>query len=308
MYAGAAAAMAAMLFGVGTLVRPEVVQVRTSEQPVVGAPAPGVAETTAQDQAGAEPARREAIESKSQAGGGGAVPGTTEIAPVPPVPGPSRPGQFPPKIVRTANIDVEVGSFDRAWSRANAVATSFGGYVTSSQAGLERGTVTMRIPASKLDRALAELRKLGKLIQSTTTAEDVSAQIVDVDARLRTLDAEELQLLELLRKASGVSQELEVRDRLNAVRQEIESLEAQKEYFANQVDYATINANVFERGAGSPDEPPGDGVLYDAWRTAFRVGVTIVAGTVVVLGGLVPLAAIVLAAWAALRLVRRRRA
>jgi uncharacterized membrane protein YphA (DoxX/SURF4 family) len=165
----------------------------------------------------------------------------------------------------------------------------------------------MRVPADKLDRALADLRKLGKVVQSTTTAEDVSAQIVDIDARVRTLEAEELQLLELLKQASGVSQVLEVRDRLNGVRQEIESLKAQKEYFAAQVDFATINASVFERGADEPGKP-GDGILLDAWRTALRAGLTIVAGAVVVLGGLVPLAALGLAIWFAVRTIRRRRA
>ena len=179
--------------------------------------------------------------------------------------------------------------------------------MTNSEAGLERGTVVMRIPANKLEAALADLRELGKVVTTSTTAEDVSAQIVDIDARVRTLEAEELQLVELLRRASGVSQTLEVRDRLNAVRQEIESYKAQKEFYANQVEYSTINATLFESGADDPDDP-GDGILLDAWRTALRAGLTIVAGALVVLGGLVPLAAIGLAAWFAIRAYRRRRA
>ncbi len=306
MYAGAAAAMAALLFVVGTLVRTEPVVL---EEPVA---APGVAERALDESrsagpTGAEPSipKRLPLTDVDAGGGGTGAATTTQIAPVPPVPG--RPGQFPPKIVRTANIDVQVESFDTAWAKANALATTYGGFVTSSQAGLQRGTITMRVPAAKLDRALADLRKLGKVVQSTTTAEDVSAQIVDIDARLRVLAAEEAQLLELLGKASGVSQVLEVRDRLNAVRQEIESLKAQKEHFAGQVDYATINATVFERGADDPDEP-GDGILLDAWRTALRAGLTIVAGLLVVLGGLIPLAALGAAIWFAVRTLRRRRA
>ena len=308
MYVGAAAAMAAMLFAVGTLVRTEPTLDQPVAEPAIAGPAV-VAEDSARV-AGTEPGAGAELKSAPDADTGGGATGsatTTQIVPVPPVPGPGRPGQFPPKIVRTANIDVQVGSFDTAWAKANALATTYGGFVTSSQASIDRGTITMRVPATKLDKALADLRKLGKVVQSTTTAEDVSAQIVDIDARMRVLSAEEAQLLELLGKASGVSQVLEVRDRLNGVRQEIESLKAQKEYFAGQVDYATINATVFERGAENPEEP-GDGILLDAWRTALRAGLTIVAGAVVVLGGLIPLVAIGLAIWFAVRTVRKRRA
>ena len=311
-YAGAAAAMAVLLFAVGSLVRTDpVVLDEPVAQPAVDEDFAGPAVRDAVP--GAEPGVSAGIASLSGGGGGADASAsqqgsaTTQISPPePPVP-PSRPGQFPPKIVRTANAEIEVTSFERSWDRANSIATKYRGFVTNSQAWLERGTVTMRVPADRLDEAMADLRKLGKLMTMSTSAEDVSSSIVDIDARLRALDAEELQLLELLRRASGVSQTLEVRDRLNAVRQENESLKAQKEYFTSQVDYSTINATLFERGADDPEDP-GDGTLIEAWRTALRVGLTIVAGTLVVLGGLVPLAALGLAIWFVARAMRRRRA
>jgi hypothetical protein len=226
---------------------------------------------------------------------------------------PSRPGEFPPKIVRTAEIEVEVRSFTRAWSRANALAAKHRGFVTSSsteQRGseLDRGQITLRIPAAKLDAALRELRELGKVTRESSSGEDVSAQIVDIEARRRVLEAEELQLVDLLRRASGVSQILEVRDRLNGVRQEIESLAAQKKLVDSQVEYSTINATIFEKGAEPEDDDGDGGILADAWRTALRVGLTIVAGSLVVLGGLVPLVALGLAIWLGARTLRRRRA
>ncbi len=336
-YAGAAAAMAVLLFVVGSVVRPGPV---VSDRPVTmtgDVAEPGVAEGPVRDvdeagqqrlpvrdvdEAGQQRLRGGSadlmLEDKAmglESGGGGSGAqgsaaqtgaATTQIAPEPPIP-PTRPGQFPPKIVRTANAEIQVRSFERAWDQANNIARKYRGYVTNAQSGLERGTVTMRVPADRLDDAMADLRKLGKLITMSTSAEDVSASIVDIDARIRVLEAEELQLLELLRKASGVSQTLEVRDRLNAVRQEIESHKAQKEYFTSQVDYSTINATLFERGADDPTEP-GDGVLIEAWRSALRVGLTIVAGAVVVLGGLIPLVALALALWFGFRVIRRRRA
>ncbi len=313
MYAGAAAVTAAFLFLAGSLVRTE----PSLDQPVVAAPGvaepaierdgddavqKGVPEDAASGAVTSELRRSQSLD--VEGGGAGGSTGT-QIAPEPPVP--VRPGQFPPKIVRTANLEIEVDSFDRAWSRATALATRHGGFVTNSQTGLDRGTVTMRIPASKLDAALEDLGRIGKVVQSTTSAEDVSAAIVDIDARLRVLEAEELQLIELLRQATGVGQTLEVRDRLNSVRQEIESHKGQKEYFAEQVEYSTVNATLYESGAVDPNDPD-DGILLEAWRTALRAGLTIVAGLLVVLGGLIPLTALALAIWFGVRTLRRRRA
>lgn len=306
-YAASAAAAALLLFVVGDAVRPSLDggrQIPVAEpgvvtsDPAVGVPAPQPA-IGAPEVATLEEQGRSAPGVAADSAGAG----TAQIAPVPP----ARAGELPPKIVRTATAEIRVASFERAWSRAAQIARLHRGYVTGSQAGLERGTLTIRVPAGALDEALADLGELGELVQQSTTAEDVSAAVVDIEARLRVVEAEELQLLELLRRASGVSQTLEVRDRLNAVRQEVESLEAQREYFEDAVEYSTISATLFERGADDPDDPGDDGVLVEAWRTALRVGLTIVAGAVVVLGGLIPLAALAALAWLGLRAVRRGR-
>lgn len=231
----------------------------------------------------------------------------TVIAPVPPV---GRPGSVPPKVVRTADIQIEVEGFDNAWSRANAVAGRHGGFVTNSSTEqiedkLGRGTLTMRVPADKYQAAVDELGKIGTITNQRTGGTDVSSSIIDLQARVKTLEAEELQIVDLLGRTNNVSEVLEIRNRLDSVRQEIESLKAQQQYFEDQVDFATINATVFEQGA-EPDED-GDGIIVDAWDTALEIGLTIVAGTLVVLGGLIPLALLGLAVWFGVRTVRRRR-
>jgi hypothetical protein len=230
------------------------------------------------------------------------------IAPVPPV---TRVGSVPPKVVRTADIQIEVEGFDNAWSRANAVAGKHGGFVTNSNTEqikdkLGRGTLTMRVPADKYQAAVDELGKIGTIANQRTGGTDVSSSIVDLQARVRTLEAEELQIVDLLGRTNNVSEVLEIRNRLDSVRQEIESLKAQQQYFEEQVDFATINVTIFEQGA-EPEEDADDGIIVDAWDTALDIGLTIVAGTVVVLGGLIPLAALGIAIWFGVRTIRRRR-
>lgn len=320
LYGAAAAASAVLLFGLGSLVTgPGVVDVAQAPVTVdesgggegstgattLEAPAPAPANADVGQRSGAP---QDVDAAKEYAGDDAA---RTLIDPVPP--GGAATGTFPPKIVRTANAEIEVRRFDRAWPAANAIAGRMGGFVTNSSTELVedrlgRGSIVMRVPAEKLDTAIAELRKLGRLRNMSTTADDVSAPIADVKARLKALQAQELQLLELMGRANTLSETLEVRSQLDAVRQEIESYKAQRDVYENQVRYSTINATIFERGIDPSDPDDGDGILIDALRTALRVGLTIVAGALVVLGGLVPLAALALLVWVIVRGVRSRRA
>jgi hypothetical protein len=233
-------------------------------------------------------------------------------APVPP----SQPGVFPPKIVRNADVQVQIrrGNFDSAWRRALDVASRYGGFVTNSSTQqtdnhISSGNFTIRVPATKLDSALKDLRNLGTLKSLSTSGNDISGQIVDVDARIRADEAEQAQLLDLMKQANKVSDILPIRTQLASVQQDLESLRGQKKAFDNQVDYATINATIFEPNAAPQPVPLGqEGILVRAWRTAVSAGLTIVAGTLVVLGGLVPLALIALGIWALVIVARRRRA
>ncbi len=321
LYAGAATATAVLLFVIGTLVvgpdaitpsDPPVAMDATESRDGSGAttleaPAPAAGPEEGVAKRSAEGTDDTAFSAPRDVDGSGGA--STAIAPVPPVPAS---GKLPPKIVRTANVEVEVKSFESAWDRANGIATRFGGFVTNSSTELVkdrlgRGSLVMRVPAEKLDAAIVELHKLGTLSNMSTSADDISAPIADVKARLKALETQELQLLELMGRANTLSETLEVRSQLDGVRQEIESYKAQRDVYENQVQYSTINATIFERGVDPSDPDDGDGILRDALETALRVGLTVVAGALVVLGGLVPLAAIGLLVWFAIRTARRRR-
>jgi hypothetical protein len=246
----------------------------------------------------------------------GRVYNSLPVAPGQPVPVPPNAGtgQFPPKIVKNADVQVQVrrGAFDQAWKRALDVAARYGGFVTNSstqQTGdrINSGNFTMRIPATKIDAAIKDLRNFGTLKSLTTSGNDISGQIVDVSARIRADEAEQAQLLGLLRQARQVSDVLAIRNQLQNVQQDLESLRGQKKAYENQVDYATINATIFEPNAAPEPVPVGnESILLRAWRVALGAGLTIIAGTLVVLGGLIPLALLVLAVWLVVAGVRRR--
>jgi hypothetical protein len=303
-YVAAAIALAVGLFAIGAVVtRPA-----PREQTVTtSAGEPGMASSS-----GA--ATYEADQSKSAAASSVAPGRAIAPAPAPDIaPVPPGAGTFPPKVVKNADIQVQVkrGGFDRAWNRALNVSSKYGGFITNSSAQqtderISSGSFTLRVPAPKLDAALKDLREVGTLKSLTTSGNDISAQVVDIDSRIRALQAEQTQLIELLDKAEKISEILPIRTQLQNVQQELESLRGQKKGFQNQVDYATVNATIFEPNAAP--QPLDDSIIFRAWQTAVSAGLTIVAGTLVVLGGLIPLALIGIGIWALAVFARRRRA
>ena len=228
-----------------------------------------------------------------------------------PVPG-GPPAPSGPLVARMANLEVQVdeGRFSQAWAQAEAVAARFGGDVVTSSAQevedrLARGSLTLQVPADRLDAVLQELRRLGTPKRQTASATDVSGQLVDYEARLRAAQASEAQLLELLKQARSVQDNLAVRPRLDEVRREIETLQARRASLQGRVAMASVSAVLYERDAGPSDR--SEGRIGQALRRAVDAAGATVAGMVVAAGYLGPV--LVVAAGLALlvRTVRRRR-
>lgn len=221
-----------------------------------------------------------------------------------------------PQVVRTADLQVKVkGSFDAAVDRATSLAGQLGGFVTSSSSsfldGRESGDLTLRIPAARFDEARRRLGELGTLESSQIGGNDVGGQLVDLDARLRTLHTEEDALDDLLGRSTDIGQILQVRDRLTGVRTEIEQLAGQQAALKDQVALATIHVVLHEPGSSSVPQPKP----VHAWdlgrslRSSYHATLAVVGGMVIVLGALLPV--LVLAALGlpfAIRYRNRRRA
>ncbi len=277
----------------GQLVGPESdsVQGRSGSSPsgTSSSGAPSVAPLPTEDQPTTEP------------GSGGTVPD----------PGPS--SLIGPRIARTADLAVQVekGRFDERWRQAEAVAARFGGFVTGSSAQevegrLARGNLTLQVPADKLQGALDELRSLGTAMRLNSTANDVSGQIVDYDARLRVAQANEAALLDLARQARSVEDNLAIRPRLQDARREVETLQARRASLQGRVDLATVTASLYEREA-APSSSRTEGRVGQAWGRAVDAAEATLAGMIITAGYLGPFALLAVAVWALATAVRRRR-
>jgi anti-sigma factor RsiW len=157
-----------------------------------------------------------------------------------------------PMILRSAQITVVTPNLDQARAGMDQIVVRFGGYVGDLSAsapsdGPRKLTATLRIPAGQLDAALAEVKKLGRVESESQNGQDVTAQYVDLQARLSNSRNTERRLIDLLGQRTGkLSDVLEVETELSRVREEIERMEGERRLMAKQVEFATVAATISE--------------------------------------------------------------
>ncbi len=155
-----------------------------------------------------------------------------------------------PMILRTAQVTVVTQDLDKARAGMDKIVQKYSGYVgdltaSSPSDGPRKLTATLRVPAAQLDSALAELKTLGRVASESQSGQDVTAQYIDLEARLSNSRNTEQRLIELLRQRTGkLSDVLEVETELSRVREEIERMEGERRMLAK---------------AGRVRQPNGDG-------------------------------------------------
>ncbi|MFA5185860.1 MAG: DUF4349 domain-containing protein [Patescibacteria group bacterium] len=155
------------------------------------------------------------------------------------------------KIIRTGNLNLRVDDADKRMTEAKALAKQFGGFVDNSNlvdnGGVKTGYITVRVPSDKYDELISAAKKMAVLVLSeNSNSEDVTAQYVDLSARLKSAQAEEAQYLDILKQAKTVEDTLKVTQALSQVRTTIEQLQGQLRYLGDRTDYSTLTISLTE--------------------------------------------------------------
>jgi hypothetical protein len=162
------------------------------------------------------------------------------------------------KLIRNANVELEIVSFDNAVQRITAFTNEERGYVatTSSEKqanGKLRGQVIVKVLPENLDRFLQKIRGLGELKNQTLGTEDVTKAYFDTDARLKNSRVMEQRLIDILKTKTGkVSDLLQVEKELGRVREEIEKMQGELKYWDSQVQFATVTISLAEKDMEEP--------------------------------------------------------
>ena len=159
------------------------------------------------------------------------------------------------KIIRNADLTIEVGSTTLAQQQVTQIAETHGGFVVNSEARQRENTepakrtvevkLVIRVPSAQFNSALSQIEGLAtNMPQRNVTGQDVTEEFIDLEARIKTQKALELQFLEIMKQANKVADALEVQRQIADVRTEIEKLEGRKRFLANQSSLSTIAVNL----------------------------------------------------------------
>jgi uncharacterized iron-regulated membrane protein len=166
-------------------------------------------------------------------------------------------------IIRNANLTLEVSDVPEAEQAVRAQVSELQGYVVSAETNGsgERlyATITFRVPADNFDRALQEIEGLANRVRSrTVSGEDVTEEFVDLEARLRNLEATEARLLDFLDQAATVDEALNVSTRLTDIQGQIEQVTGRMQYLEESAALSTVTVSL------QPE--PGAPIVQAGWQ------------------------------------------
>jgi hypothetical protein len=224
-------------------------------------------------------------------------------------------------IIRNASLNLTVPDTEAALDEINEMVDELEGYVVESnlyqyQEGLQ-AHVTLRIPAESLDVALERVRGLATEVRSESiSGQDVTEEYVDLQSRLRHLEATEERLLEFLDEAEDTEAALAVYEQLRQIEGEIEQIKGRIQYLEQSAALATVILDITPDELAQPIQVGGwypQGTLRDAFQSLIRVLQFLVDAAIVIVVLVIPILVVIAVPSVGLFLlvraiVRRRRA
>ncbi len=192
-------------------------------------------------------------------------------------------------VIRSGHMELAVGSVPESFERVRLLAETAGGFVADStiygRGDQERATLVLRVPAERFSQVVEDLRGLAvEVVSLSTSAQDVTEQYADLQATLRNLTAVESQYLELLGRTESIGEVLQVQDRLNQVRLQIEQVQGRINLLDELTTLASVTVMLTPDDNGAPStgsDSLGDAVR-EAWEASLETLSAIARGVIVV--------------------------
>ena len=174
-------------------------------------------------------------------------------------------------VIRSASMKVSVADPAQAMQFVQTMANTLGGYVVNSEVGntsnsagvvYTTSSITIRVPAEKLDEAMAKIRELAAdaktgVISESVSGQDVTSEYIDSESRLNNLKAAEKQLQELLDKATDLQYTVEIFRELTNIRSQIEVLQGQMKYLKESAQLSSVSVWFIAEASLKPIEIGG---------------------------------------------------
>ncbi|MEG4046986.1 DUF4349 domain-containing protein [Microcoleus sp. Pol17_C1] len=181
-----------------------------------------------------------------------------------------------PQLIKKAELSVVVKSIDASTKSVTNIVEKQQGDILGFQnqkppdsSVRQTASVEIRVPQERLETTLEALAKLGTVENRSLTAEDVTDQLVDSEARLRNLRKSEEMVLKIMERSGSVGDVLKAAQELSNIRESIERIDAQLKSLRNQVAYSTISLTLEAAVSAQQTQEPSLGLrVQETWGKA----------------------------------------
>lgn len=158
------------------------------------------------------------------------------------------------KLIKRQYITMETKEFDALTQFVQDKVNAVGGYIEYSGVSgssynyndTRYANYTIRVPVTELDGFVNAVKKEGNVTNFSESVEDITLNYVDTESRIAALKTEQETLMEMLEQAGDLDTLLAIQSRLTEVRYQLESYESQLRVYDNDIDYSTVNLEIYE--------------------------------------------------------------
>ncbi len=176
------------------------------------------------------------------------------------------------QVIRHAELQVRVTSVEKAEKSVSEMVRAAGGY-TESESSTDLAsispslTLSLRVPVGEFDASISRFESLGVRLSKKIDSQDVTSQLIDLDARLKTLRAQEEVYQSMLKGMRRLDDVYSIQDQLTLVRTQIESIDGQRKSQAGLAALSTISLTLQENAVANKSTTDPDW-LGQTWGEA----------------------------------------
>lgn len=180
------------------------------------------------------------------------------------------------KIIKEGNLHFETSDLAATYSQIQNAVKSNNAIIQNDTEGKDYESVfrklIIRVPSKNFDLFLKDISKgVAYFDNKEISSQDVTAEYIDIDARLNAKKVLETRYLELLKKANKVSEMLEIEAQLSSIREEIEAKKGQLNYMQNRVTLSTITVEFYKSVAEESGATSSYGMkIWTAFKSGFN--------------------------------------
>lgn len=162
------------------------------------------------------------------------------------------------RVEEVGTIDLTVGAtrFESTLSKLTDIATTDGGLVASTRSHVgtkanhsySTGTIVLQVPQHNFAMLVDEVRHSGVATSVVTSANDVTGQYVNLQARISALNVSRAQYLKIMTRTDSINGILAVQNQLNNIQSQIEQYQAQLNLLNSETTYATLTVSLSVTG------------------------------------------------------------